>query len=54
MIDLLEDPSRGKEILNCHTEINSNNILRLFEEKRRKFIGTRDFVISNTEKSFMN
>jgi len=34
MINMLENLSRGKEILNRHTEINPNYVPRLLEEKR--------------------
>ena len=51
---MLENLSRGKEILNRHTEINPNYVPRLFKEKRWISIRTRSFVISNAEESFLD
>jgi hypothetical protein len=54
MVDLLEHPTRGKEILDCCTEISSHNIPRLFEKKRRETIRPRSFIVANTEESFFD
>jgi hypothetical protein len=54
MINLLEDLSRGKEILNCHTEISFDYIPRLLEENRGISIRTRGFIITNTEEGFLD